>query len=144
MKSYHIMEILQDIQRELNSATKKSKNQNLSEREMYQRMMGSKPGSPNKADNIVYKGGVGGCWHQGVLSHRVFLPEVSFGLLVLSLPTSVSLCVRLSVCSNHELVHAITHHPFKLGSLNLDQRRKKSLLFYGAIDHDLQDQIVKI
>ena len=39
-------------------------------------------------------------------------------------------CLRLSVCPsvrpcvNHELVRAITHHPFKLGSPNLDHRSK--------------------
>ena len=44
------------------------------------------------------------------------LPEASFGLRVLSLPASVCVCVR--PCVNHELVRAITHHPFKLGSPN--------------------------
>ena len=43
------------------------------------------------------------------------------------------------------LVHAITHHPFKLGSINLDQRCKRplwrSILFCGMIDCDLQGQI---
>ena len=66
-----------------------------------------------------------------------FLPDASFGLRVLSLPASVCLCVRLSVCVcvKHLLVHAITYHPFKLGSLNLDHRCKipwlRSLLFWG-------------
>ena len=67
-----------------------------------------------------------------------FLPEASFGLRVLSLPLSV----RPSVT---KFVRAITHHPFKLGSPNLDHRCKtpwlRSLLFWGAIDLDLQDQI---
>ena len=51
-------------------------------------------------------------------------------------------CLRLSVCPsvrpcvNHEFVRAITHHPFKLGSPNLDHRCKRpwlrSLLFLGV------------
>ena len=69
------------------------------------------------------------------------LPEASFGLRVLSLPACV--CVRVSV--NHELVRAIIHQPFKLGSPNLDQRCERpwlrALLFCGAIDLDLQGQI---
>ena len=73
----------------------------------------------------------------------VFLPKASFGLRVLSLPASVCVCVR--PCVNHELVRAITHHPFQLGSPNLDQRCKRpwlrSLLFCGTIDYDLQGQI---
>ena len=76
-----------------------------------------------------------------------FLPEASFGLRVLSLPASVCVSVRPSVrvCGNHLLVHAITHHPFKLGSPNLDYRCKRpwlrSLLFWGVIDLHLQGQI---
>ena len=56
------------------------------------------------------------------------------------------LCVRPSVrvCGNHLLVCAITHHPFKLGSPNLDHSCKRpwlrSLLFWGVIDLDLQSQ----
>ena len=72
-----------------------------------------------------------------------FLPEASFGLQVLSLLASVCVCV--CVCGNHELVRVTTHHPFKLGSPNLEQRCKTTwlryLLFYGTIDHDLQCQI---
>ena len=53
------------------------------------------------------------------------------------------LCVFVSII--HELVHAITHQPFKLGSPNWDQRYKRpwlrSLLFCGTIDRDLQSQI---
>ena len=45
----------------------------------------------------------------------VFLPEASFGLRVLSLPVSVSVCVCVRPCINPELVRAIIHHPFKLG-----------------------------
>ena len=44
-----------------------------------------------------------------------------------------------------ELVRTITHYPFKLGSPNLGQRCKiawlRSLLFWVAIDLDLQGQI---
>ena len=72
-----------------------------------------------------------------------FLPEASFGLRVLSLPPSVCLCV--CVCGNHLLVRAITCHPFKLESPNLDQKSKtpwlRSLLFWGLIDLELQGQI---
>ena len=57
----------------------------------------------------------------------------------------VCVCVRVCVCVNHLLVRAITWNPFKLGSPNLDQRCKRpwlrSLLFWGAIDLDLQGQI---
>ena len=76
-----------------------------------------------------------------------FLPEASFGLRVLSLPASVCLCVCPSVCVsvNPELVRAINHHAFKLEPPNLDKRCKttwlRSLLFWGAIDLDLQGQI---
>ena len=70
-----------------------------------------------------------------------FLPEASFGLWVLSLPAYVCVCVSV----NHELVPAIIHQPFKLESPNLDQGCKRpwlrALLFSGAIDPDLQDQI---
>ena len=78
---------------------------------------------------------------------HTFLPEASFGLRVLSLPASVCLCIRPSVCvcGKHLLVRAITHHPFKLGSPNLDHRCKRpwlrSLLFLEVIDLDLQGQI---
>ena len=59
----------------------------------------------------------------------------------------VCVCVRMcvSLCVNHLLVRAITRDPFELGSPNLDQRCKRpwlrSLLFWGAIDLDLQGQI---
>ena len=59
-----------------------------------------------------------------------------FGLLVLSSPASVSVCL----CINHLLVSPITHRPFKLGSPNLSQRWKSpwlgSLLLCGSIDCD--------
>ena len=74
---------------------------------------------------------------------KAFLPKASFGLRVLSLPASVCVCVR--PCVNHELVRAITHHLFQLGSPNLDQRFERpwlrSLLFCGTIDRDHQGQI---
>ena len=48
----------------------------------------------------------------------------------------LSVCPSVRVCGNHLLVRAITHHPFKLGSPNLDQRCKRpwlrSLLFFGG------------
>ena len=78
---------------------------------------------------------------------RVFLPEASFGLRVLSLPASVCPSVRPSVCvcGKHLLVRVITQHPVKLGSPNLDNRSKRpwlrSLLFWGVIDLDPQGQI---
>ena len=54
-------------------------------------------------------------------------------------------CVCVCVSVNHELVRAILHQPFKLGSPNLDQRCKipwlRALLFCGAVDLDLQGQI---
>ena len=63
------------------------------------------------------------------------LPAASFGLQVLSLPACVCVCVCVHVSVNHELVRAIIHQPFKLGSPNLDQRCKRpwlrSLLFCG-------------
>ena len=74
----------------------------------------------------------------GTKATNEFLPKASFGLRVLSLPASVCLCVRPSVCvfGKHLLVRAITHHPFKLGSPNLDHRCKRpwlrSLLFWGG------------
>ena len=59
------------------------------------------------------------------------LPEASFSLRVLSLLASVCVCASV----NHEFVRAITHHPFQLGSPNLDHRCKRpwlrSLLFWG-------------
>ena len=56
-----------------------------------------------------------------------FFPEDSFALQVLSLPVNawVCLCVSLLyVCINDELVFMITHHPFKQGSPNRNQRCK--------------------
>ena len=69
-------------------------------------------------------------------------PVLAFGYCCY-LHLSVCVCVRS--CVNHELFRAITHHPFQLGSPNLDQRCKRpwlrSLLFCGMIDRDLQGQI---
>ena len=62
------------------------------------------------------------------------LPEVSFSIWVLSLPAPVCVSVYVCVCVNHDFVCAITHHPFKLGSPNLDQWCKipwmSSLFFF--------------
>ena len=78
----------------------------------------------------------------------IFLPEASFGLWVLLLLAScVSVCPCVCVCASiiYLLVRPITWDPFKLGSPNLDQRcktpRSRPLLFWGAIDLDLQGQI---
>ena len=72
---------------------------------------------------------------QSCTSSVFFLPQASFGLRVLSSPASVSVCVCVSLCVNHLLVRTITWDPFKLGSLNLDQRCKRpwlrSLWFWG-------------
>ena len=69
-------------------------------------------------------------------SSVLFLPEPSFGLRVLSLPACVRLCVRPSIRSSvTKFVHAITQHPFKLGSRNSDHRCKifwfRAPLFWG-------------
>ena len=46
----------------------------------------------------------------------------------------LSVCPSVRVCGNHLLVRTITHHPFTLGSPNLDHRCKRpwlrSLLFF--------------
>ena len=75
-------------------------------------------------------------------------PVLAFGYCrCLRLCVCVCVCVCLSVCLcvNHLLVRTITRDLFKLGSPNLDQRCKRpwlrSLLFWGAIDLDLQGQI---
>ena len=65
-----------------------------------------------------------------------FIPEASFGLQLLPLLPSVCVCV------SDELVCTTTHHPFKLGSSNMDQRCKtpwlRSLLFARATVFGLQ------
>ena len=55
-----------------------------------------------------------------------FLPAVNSGLWVLPLPVSVCVCVHahLYPCNNPELVCNVTHRPFRLESLDLDQRYK--------------------
>ena len=68
-----------------------------------------------------------------VLEWCVFYPRpvLAFGYCR-CLRLSVCVCVRPGV--NHELVRAITHHPFKLGSPNLNHQCKRpwlrSLLFW--------------
>ena len=73
--------------------------------------------------------------------HLVFYPRpvLAFGYC-----RCLCLCVCVSVYQS-QVVSAITHQPFKLGSRNLDQRCKRpwlrSLLFRGMIDRNLQGQI---
>ena len=71
-------------------------------------------------------------------------PVLAFGYCR-CLRLCVCVCVSVRMCVNHLLVRAITRDLFKLGSPNLDQRCKRpwlrSLLFWGAIDLDLQGQI---
>ena len=71
-----------------------------------------------------------------------FLPEASFRYCRC---LRLSVCPSVRVCGNHVLVRAITHHPFKLGSPNLDKRCKRpwlrALLFCGTIDCDVQGHI---
>ena len=54
-------------------------------------------------------------------------------------------CMYMCLSVNHELVRAIIHQPFKLGSPNLDHRCKRpwlrSLLFCWVIGGDLQGQL---
>ena len=79
---------------------------------------------------------------QAVETHFYPRPVLAFGYCR---------CLRLSVRSPAvspsitKFVNAITHHPFKLGSPNLDHRCKRpwlrSLLVLGVIDLDLQGQI---
>ena len=51
----------------------------------------------------------------------------------------LSVCPSVRVCGKHLLVRAISHHPFKLVSLNLDHRCKRpwwrSLLLWGGDWH---------
>ena len=73
-------------------------------------------------------------------------PVLAFGYCrCLRLCVCVCVCLSVCLCVNHLLVRAITRDPFKLGSPNLDRRCKRpwlrSLLFWGAIDLDLQGQI---
>ena len=67
------------------------------------------------------------------------------GIVVACVCVCVCVCLSVCLCVNHLLVRTITRDLFKLGSPNLDQRCKRpwlrSLLFWGAIDLDLQGQI---
>ena len=69
----------------------------------------------------------------GTKNRFAFLPEASFGLRVLSLPASASVCV----CVNPEVVHVKTHHLHKLEPLNSDQtwdaNTLSSLLFWEGL-----------
>ena len=63
-------------------------------------------------------------------SHWCFVTRGQFwpsGIVV----ACVCLCVLVRPCVNHELVRAITHHPFKLGSPNLDHRCKRPIVLGG-------------
>ena len=76
----------------------------------------------------------------------VLLPEASLAFgYCRRLRLSVCVCVCVRPCVNHKIVRDITHHPFQLGSPNLDHGYKshwlRSLLFLGVIDLDLQGQI---
>ena len=51
-----------------------------------------------------------------------FFTTGDFALRILLLSASVCVCVCLCVSLNHEVVHAVTHDPLKLGSQNLEQR----------------------
>ena len=76
--------------------------------------------------------------HNSIFTRGQFWPS---GIVV----ACVCLCVCPCAFVNPQLVRAITHHPFKRGSPNLDHRCKRpwlrSLLFWGVIDLDLQGQI---
>ena len=84
-----------------------------------------------------------GCVIITLLSHHFYPgPVLAFGYCRC---LRLSVCVSICVCSNHMLVRAITHHPFEIGSPNVDHRCKRpwlrSILFWGVIDPDLQGQI---
>ena len=87
-----------------------------------------------------YKGNVSHTDH--VIVHFNPRPVLAFGYCRC---LRLSVCVSVRVCDKHLLVRATTHHPFKLGSPNLDHRCKRPwlryLLFLGVIDLDLQCQI---
>ena len=96
---------------------------------------------------VLYLFIVGGQCHTRPLMHLAGVlgcyprPVLAFGYCRCLRP-SVRQSVRPSVT---KFVRAITHHPFKLGSPNLEHRCKRpwlrSLLFCGVIDLDLQGQI---
>ena len=78
-----------------------------------------------------------------LLSHAFYTrPVLAFGYCCC---LRVCMCVCVHVSVNHEFVCPITHQLLKLESQNLDQICKRpwlrSILFCGAIDHDLQGQI---
>ena len=81
---------------------------------------------------------VGGCW--GLFTQGQFWPS---GIVVACV--CVCPCVRQSRVCQRNNSSTSCHQPFKLGSLNLDQRCKRpwlsALLFCGMIDRDLQGQI---
>ena len=70
--------------------------------------------------------GLSGQMYDHSCSRWSFLPEASFGLRVLSLPAFVRPYVT-------KFVRAITRHPFKLGSPNLDNRCKRPWLIYPIL-----------
>ena len=62
----------------------------------------------------------------------VLSPEASFGIRVLSLPASVCARVSVCLCVSYEFVRAITRHPFKLESPNLEHRLVKVPIVFGG------------
>ena len=88
----------------------------------------------------------GGCYVKPLGQDFYPRPVLAFGYCrCLRLCVCVCVCLSVCLCVNHLLVRTITRDLFKLGSPNLDQRCKRpwlrSLLFWGAIDLDLQGQI---
>ena len=65
------------------------------------------------------------CWSEVPWYHNKFYPRpvLAFGYC-----RYLSVCPSIRPCVNHELVRAITHHPFKLGSPNLDHICKRPWL----------------
>ena len=82
-----------------------------------------------------------GRWVLGAFYPR---PVLAFGYCR-CLRMCVCPCVRQSQVCQRDNSSTSCHQPFKLGSLNLDQRCKRpwlsALLFCGMIDRDLQGQI---
>ena len=76
---------------------------------------------------------------------RPWLRSLMFFWGQLTLTFKVKFNLKSKILPHFELVRTITHYPFKLGSPNLDQRWKivwlRSLLFWVAINYDLQGQI---
>ena len=73
------------------------------------------------------------------------LAKVPIILGAIDLDLQGQILLKSQNLTHFELVRTITHYPYKLGSPNLDQRCKiawlRSLLFWMAIDLDLQGQI---